>query len=440
MFLKRSSRITLAVFLAMACALPAMAIPSSPARSPLPVFPGAEGFGTATPAGRGGQVIKVTNLNDSGSGSLRAAIQARGPRIVVFEVSGYIKLAKDLKINHPFITIAGQTAPSPGISLRGAALRVRTHDVLVQHIRIRVGDDPRGPNPDNRDGFALDATGVYNVVLDHVSASWAIDENANTWYSQHDVTISNCIISEGLSNSLHPKGEHSKGMLIGDKATNVTFIDNLLAHNKERNPLLKGSSSAIVMNNVIYNGGMSYLMYLNDDYASGPILASAVGNVFIDGPNTPSGAKAIYVTNKCQSGTEVYAADNASTDNLFGYDTRFNPRVSSPPIWLSSLTVRLSSTVESWVEAHAGARPADRDAVDTRVVNEVKTRTGHIIDSQKEVGGWPSLATNHRTFNIPPHPNGDDDGDGYSNIEEVLQEMARGVEEANSPAVLPSDH
>ncbi len=428
MFLNRSSKINLAVFLAMACALLVMAIPFAPARSPLPVFPGAEGFGTATPAGRGGTIIKVTNLNDSGSGSLRAAIQASGPRIVVFEVSGYINLAKDLKINNPFITIAGQTAPSPGISLKGAALRVRTHDVLVQHIRIRVGDDPRGPDPSNRDGFALDAAGVYNVVLDHISSSWAIDENANTWYPQHDVTISNCIISEGLSNSLHPKGAHSKGMLIGDKAANVTFIDNLLAHNKERNPLIKGGASAIVLNNVMYNGGMSYLMYLNDDYGSGPSLVSAVGNVFIDGPNTPAGAMAIYVTNKCQSGTEVYAADNASTDILFGYGTRFNPRVSSPPIWLSSLTVRLSSTVESWVLDHAGARPADRDAVDSRVVNEVKARTGHLIDSQNEVGGWPNLAVNHRTFHIPTNPNGDDDGNGYTNIEEVLQKMAAQVE------------
>ena len=398
------------------------------ATGPLTVFPGAEGFGTTTPAGRGGTIIKVTNLNDSGSGSLRAAIDASGPRIVVFEVSGYIKLATDLKINNPFITIAGQTAPSPGISLRGAALRVRTHDVLVQHLRIRTGDDINGPDPSNRDGFALDAAGIYNVVLDHVSASWAIDENSNTWYAQHDVTVSNCIISEGLSNSLHPKGEHSKGMLIGDKATNVTFIDNLLAHNKERNPLLKGGSSAIIMNNVIYNGGMSYLMYLNDDYGSGPILTSAVGNVFINGPDTPSGAKTIYVTNKCQSGTKVYAADNITSDTLFAYGTSFNPRVTTPPIWLSSLTVRPSSTVESWVEANAGARPADRDAVDNRVVYEVQTRTGHIIDSENRVGGWPSLAQNHRTFNIPSNPNGDDNGDGYTNIEEVLQQMAAAVE------------
>ena len=438
MCLKFSSTIALAVFLALACSALAMDLRATPATSALPVFPGAEGFGTTTPAGRGGTIIKVTNLNNSGSGSLRAAIQASGPRIVVFEVSGYIKLAKDLKINNPFITIAGQTAPSPGISLRGAALRVRTHDVLVQHIRIRVGDDPRGPNPDNRDGFALDAAGVYNVVLDHVSASWAIDENANTWNPQHDVTISNCLIGEGLSHSLHPKGEHSKGMLIGDKATNVTFIDNLLAHNKERNPLIKGGASAIVLNNVIYNGGMSYLMYLNDDYGSGPILASAVGNVFLNGPNTPAGATAIYVTKKCPSGTEVYAADNITSDTLFGYGTRFNPRVSSPPLWLSSLTVRLSSTVESWVLTHAGARPADRDAVDSRLVSEVKTRTGHLIDSQNEVGGWPNLAMNHRTFHIPANPNGDDDGDGYTNIEEVLQQMAKRVEDRADSAGLPT--
>ena len=367
----------------------------------------------------------MTNLNDSGSGSLRAAIDASGPRIIVFEVSGTISLAADLKIYNPYITIAGQTAPSPGITLKGASLRLRTHDILVQHIRIRVGDDPNGPSPDNRDCFSIDQSGIYNIVFDHVSSSWAIDEVGSTWYPLHDVTISNSIIAEGLSNSLHPKGEHSKGLLIGNYSTNIAVIGNLLASNVERGPRIE-SGSSVVVNNVIYNIGSSVYMAIGTSAGSSSV--SAVGNAFIDGPNTPSGVMPIEVRSDASSGTKVYASDNIGSKTILTNHASFNPVVSTAPIWPSWLTVLPSSSVESSVLAHCGARPADRDAVDARITSEVKSRTGYIIDSQNDVGGWPKLAENHRTFNIPANPNGDDDGDGYTNIEEVLQQMAAAVE------------
>ena len=421
---KLTSKKMLIISLALACSLITIIISPSPASRLLSVFPGAQGYGTQTKAGRGGSILKVTNLNDSGSGSLRAAIDASGPRIIVFEVSGTISLAADLKIYNPYITIAGQTAPSPGITLKGASLRLRTHDILVQHIRIRVGDDPNGPSPDNRDCFSIDQSGIYNIVFDHVSSSWAIDEVGSTWYPLHDVTISNSIIAEGLSNSLHPKGEHSKGLLIGNYSTNIAVIGNLLASNVERGPRIE-SGSSVVVNNVIYNIGSSVYMAIGTSAGSSSV--SAVGNAFIDGPNTPSGVMPIEVRSDASSGTKVYASDNIGSKTILTNHASFNPVASSPPIWPSWLTVLPSSSVESSVLAHAGARPADRDAVDARIVNEVRTRTGHIIDSQKEVGGWPNLAVNHRTFNIPTNPNGDDDGDGYTNIEEVLQEMAGAV-------------
>src|SRR5690554_961641 len=165
----------------------------------VPVIPGAAGFGMSTPAGRGGEIYKVTNLNDSGSGSLRACVEASGPRVCVFEVSGAIQLQKDLRIQNPYITIAGQTAPSPGISLYGGTVRIYdTHDVLIQHIRIRVGDANGGSDPINRDALDLaGGSGVNNVVLDHVSASWALDEMVSVWKGRN-VTIRNSIISEAL--------------------------------------------------------------------------------------------------------------------------------------------------------------------------------------------------------------------------------------------------
>ena len=147
-----------------------IAVQAAPA---LPIIPGAVGFGITTPAGSGRHlstpqttVYKVTNLNSSGSGSLAACTGASGPRVCVFEVAGTINLTSELKVKNPYITIAGQTAPSPGITLRGAGLRITTHDVLVQHIRIRVGDNPNGPNPENRDGLGINGqSGVYNIVV-----------------------------------------------------------------------------------------------------------------------------------------------------------------------------------------------------------------------------------------------------------------------------------
>jgi hypothetical protein len=396
----------------------------------LPVFPGAQGFGTETKAGRSGKVIKVTNLNDSGSGSLRAAIEASGPRIIVFEVSGTIKLASDLKIKDPYVTIAGQTAPSPGITLRGAALAVHTHDVLAQHLRIRVGDDSSGPSPGSRDGIRITGSlgDVYRVVFDHLSVSWAIDETGSSPYEPHEVTISNSILGEALNNSIHPQGNHSKGFLVREGTQNISMVGNLIAHNHDRNPRVTGDTKMVALNNVFYNGGKPYWFDVELGRASGPHLLSVVGNAFIEGPDTPHYAWPILVDSNCKSGTKVYQSDNVAGGGILKSQTSFDPKASSPPVWHKSLAPRAGNTVENWVLANAGARPADRDSVDKRLANEVKSRSGAIIDSTSEVGGWPSLAKNTRTFNTPSNPNGDDDGDGYTNIEEILHQMAAQVE------------
>jgi len=393
--------------------------------APLKAFVGAEGFGTDTPAGRGGQVIKVTNLNDSGTGSLRAALDAVGPRTIVFDVGGTIRLSSDLSIRNPYVTIAGQSAPSPGITLRGAGIRVGTHDVLVRHLRIRVGDDPDGPSPINRDALQVSTPGVYNVVIDHISASWAIDEDMSTWYEVSDITFSNCIISEGLQDSLHPEGPHSKGLLIGTGAKNISVIGNLLAHNYERYPRINGNTSAVVFNNLMYDAGNGY-EYISIGSADGPSLASVVGNVFIDGPSSPAGMKAVKVQSVSPVGTRVYQADNRYSGTI--YSGTSSVTASSSPLDLSLFTIRPSNTVETNVLAGAGARPLDRDVVDERIIYEVQTRTGRIIDAVSDVGGWPSEPSSFREFVVPANPGGDDDGDGYTNLEEVLNQMAAALE------------
>ena len=180
--------------------------------SGLPAFPGAEGFGTDTPGGRGGQVFEVTNLQDSGAGSLRVCIEASGPRTCVFRAGGTITLSSPLTINNPYVTIAGQTAPGGGITIRGGGVFVQTHDVVIRYISVR-----RGPGGSNYAILISDnnADDVYNVVLDHCSTSWATDQTVTTWYAAHDVTISWTIISESLDCSTHPKGCHSKALHTG---------------------------------------------------------------------------------------------------------------------------------------------------------------------------------------------------------------------------------
>jgi hypothetical protein len=173
----------------------------------LPVIPGGYGYGMETAAGRGGTVYKVTNLNASGSGSLKACIDGTTARTCVFEVSGVIRLTSDLTIRNSRLTIAGQTAPSPGIMLRGAGIKIQASDILIQHIRVRTGDDPNGPDPDNRDSLKIEGSAakpVRNIVIDHCSFSWAIDEIASTWGPTDNITFTNNIFAEPLNESIHP--------------------------------------------------------------------------------------------------------------------------------------------------------------------------------------------------------------------------------------------
>jgi hypothetical protein len=401
------------------------------------VFPGAEGFGTDTVAGRGGQIIVVSTLAESGPGSLREALSASGPRVVLFEVGGVIALSSAVVISNPYVTVAGQSAPDPGITLTGAGLVVTTHDVLVQHIRSRPGDDPAGPDPEGRDGIGVvgrpDGSGeTFNVVIDHCSVSWAIDEGVSTWYAGvHDVTFSNNIIAENLAHSLHPKGEHSKGLLIGDHSRRISVIGNLFAHNTRRNPLLKGDTSTLVANNIIYNPGSQAIGFSDPEW-SGPSRASIIGNLVIPGASTTSSARAIWRGIETSGDIQVYADDTSirdSTTDPWVPDSRMSRvLVAEPPVSVAPLSLSAAADLEATLLTSAGARPAARDAVDIRIVASVENRSGRIIDSPAEVGGYPTPTPGSHTLAIPPDPHGDDDGDGYTNLEEWLHTLAAGVE------------
>jgi hypothetical protein len=432
----------------------------------LPVIPGGAGFGMDTPAGRGGTIYKVTNLNADGAGSLKACIDVNAPRICVFEVSGTIKLTSDLIVRNPYLTIAGQTAPSPGIMLRGAALKITGSHVLVQHLRIRVGDDPVGPAYENRDALKIEGIAtkpVTNVVIDHCSFSWSVDEILSAWGPHDNITLSNNIFAEPLHDSFHPSQTdpglvpHGYGVIFGTSPGNsITMTGNLLAHIQERNPLSR-AAELVFVNNVVYNRSHRDLDLQSD--GKSPTESIALRNVFIRGPSYLRDTSPIFVRTEgtlgLGQGSRVYQAGNTSVDYtrpimvLTGGDTIPGLlNMDSYPVWNGGIVVQTSSTtiVEN-VLNRAGARPADRDAVDRRVVTNVRNRTGQIINCvtanatarcAKNAGGWPTVAQNRRALTLPANPN-TVTASGYTNAELWLHSLdgaMSGVTQAKSPAAV----
>jgi hypothetical protein len=204
-----------------------------------PAFPDAQGWGKNAQGGRSTstKVLWVTSLADSGPGTLRAACEQNGPRIVLFKTGGIIELQSSISIRHDNITIAGQTAPGDGIILRNFPIRIRANNVIMRGLRIRNGDGP-GPKGDLRDSIQLggkDQEAVQNIIIDHCSFGWSVDETAEFWYSTRNVTLSNNIFSEALWNSIHEKGKHGYAMLFGNGSNQqITLLHNLFAHNEDK--------------------------------------------------------------------------------------------------------------------------------------------------------------------------------------------------------------
>lgn len=427
-----------------------------------PVIPGAAGYGVNTPAGRRGEIIRVTNLNDGGQGSLRACVEASGPRYCIFEVSGWIQLESDLTVKNPNLTIAGQTAPEPGITLRGHALKIIASDVLVQHLSSRTGPEPDGS--DSRLSEPLKINGpdpISNVVIDHCSLSWAIDENLSMYKHWDNVTISNTIMSEPLRESSPSHGGYGALVDTTNDSSKISFIGNLFAHGYSRNPR-SNAATFVFVNNVVYNPGVVGVMLYNDYGVKS--INSIVGNVFIEGPNT-SGSPIRLVGpmeaglggTEILAGTRLYLADNVAfvgTEDPWSIvDNQSSISLGklgllSVPSWPDGLEALPTGNdgVLNQVLQNAGSRPAQRNTVDARVIADVRNGTGQIINCiaddgttrcSKNVGGWPKLANNTRRLDVPENPNDDDDNDGYTNIEEWLHTMAAEVEGSEQPPLEP---
>ena len=419
----------------------------------LPVFEGAVGFGTSTTAGSGRHlstpstaIIKVTNLADSGVGSLRACVEISTPRVCIFEVGGRISLASELWVRDPYLTIAGQSAPTPGIMLTGSGLRIATHDVLVQHLQIRVGDSLQGQAPEQRDGLTVAgvaSNSARNIVLDHLSVSWAVDENFSVWYdSSSDVTLSNSIIAEALNDSIHPKGPHSMGVLIGDGVKRVSLHGNLLANNYDRNPRLKPGAQVEFINNVVYGwGGSSSWNQANlsdTEKTRTPALLAFMGNLYRPGSWSPKG-KSVYGMPPA-SNSRIYVDSNYGPSRSKATDdewkivglSKSKYRALVPPFPLSGILPQSPEDTFQSVTASAGSRPKEGNSVDLRIISEVTLKQGGLKDCvegcSRSAGGYPNLSATRRTLTVPLNPHRDSNGNGYTNLEDWLHTMAVNLE------------
>lgn len=384
--------------------IPWAAEPRHLPQAAIPAFPGAEGGGMYSFGGRGGRVYVVTNLNDSGPGSFREALEAGGPRIVVFNVAGIIKLKERIRVRAPYITIAGNTAPGDGVCIAGNTVELETHDVVIRHMRFRRGETWVGERNDS-----LGGNPVGNIMIDHVSASWGLDENMSMYRHMYqppdgskelklptvNITIQNSIFSESLN--LY---DHAFGSTIG--GVNCTFMRNLWACNTGRNPSMGMGGDFNYLNNVIFNwrhrttdGGdeTSRVNSINNYFKPGPATPTdaPIGYRIIKGENRQDREKKsrgygkFYVTGNIVEGNEQVTKDNWAGGVQFagindgGRDDRARLEAQIPlsranePFPMSPVTVVPAEQAYEWVLSNSGASLPRRDAADQRITQMVRS-------------------------------------------------------------------
>ena len=417
-----------------------------------PAFPSAEGFGKYTIGGRGGKVYIVSNLNDNGPGSLREALEAKGPRFVVFAVSGTIALEDELGIEDPYITVAGQTAPGGGICVKNYQVEVDADHVILRYLHFRPGDEA------GKEQDAFSAEGDH-IVVDHCSVSWGVDETLSI-NKGSNITVQWCMVTESLTDSIHKKGKHGYGGLWGGPGG--SFHHNILAHHTSRTPRASGNKESGLLdhrNNVIYNWGFNSAYggemwprnFVNNYYKSGPATRHDMKHrIFLQ--KDPRGK--MYAAGNYVSGFPEISKDNWNGGIDFAEDgeaTEATLRVDTEYV-VAPVTTQSAEEAYALVLEKAGASLV-RDTVDARIIEEIRNGTAQygetyagggkgIIDSQKAVGGWPEL----QSASAPPDgdldgmpdawetgkgldPAKDDsaadrDGDGYTNIEEYVNSIA----------------
>jgi hypothetical protein len=383
--------------------------PTDLPQADIPAFPGAEGGGMYTFGGRGGKVITVTSLEDSGPGTLREACEQGGARIIVFNVAGIIRLKTPLIIRAPYLTIAGQTAPGDGVCIAGETVWINTHDVIIRHMRFRRGETNVGRRDD-----ALGGNPVGNIILDHCSFSWGLDENVSLYRHMYqkdarahrqkmgtvNLTIQNCISSEALDTY-----NHAFGSTLGGE--NASFMRNLWACNVGRNPSIGWNGIFNFVNNVIFNWWNRTVD--GADYSG---LFNIINNYYKPGPITPTNRPVGHRILKPESGHSIMGRDlygrayvngnivegneRVTKDNWDGgvqiedmpdagkYETRLRVDKPFPMPWMNIMT---AGDAYEFVLDNAGATFPVRDAVDERIIRQVKTgKIEYVEDSDASTG------------------------------------------------------
>lgn len=460
--------------------------PSHLMKANIPAFPGAEGGGAFTPGGRGGKVYVVTSLEDSGLGTLREACEAGGARIIVFNVAGIIQLKSPIIVRAPYLTIAGQTAPGDGVCVAGETLSIDTHDVIIRHMRFR-----RGATDVNHRDDALGGDAMGNIIIDHCSMSWGLDENLSIYRNMYDagdgagrhklpssnITIQNSISSECLDTYNHAFGSTVGGM-------NSSFIRNLWAHNVARNPSVGMYGDFTFVNNVLFNWWNRTVD--GGDHRS---LFNIINNYYKPGPMTPKDDPVAYRILKPEANRDYRTVDVFGRAYVNGNITEANPEVTkdnwaggvqinnradtgeylpqirfNQPFPMAHLTIMPAQEAYEFVLANAGATLPKRDAVDERIIEEVRTgvlkrkdglemtigsefvkrrlpadsyKKGIIVHPD-QVGGYPKYKGKpykdsdgdgmpdewEKRYGLNPNDpsdaNGDINGDGYTNIEKYI--------------------
>ncbi|WP_217353810.1 hypothetical protein [Ruegeria arenilitoris] len=418
-------------------------------------FPTAEGHGAAAKGGRGGRAIYVTNTDEFGPGSLRDCIQDRGPRTCIFRVSGTIVLERQsLVAVNPYLTIAGETAPGGGIVIRNGPLQLRpsleihTHDVIVRHVRIR-------PGPHEVKSCCSGAIGVYtrasrDIIFDHISASWGSDETMDSEFAER-LTVQWSIFSEPLLSGGPGKSNRARNMLL-TKGGNFSVHHNLFSHSIFRNPQIspqEPGTTIEIVNNLMYSPRWQYVVALDNHWVE--VAANIIGNLKLTGKNIASD-QLVHLFDGGEHGYRLFLKDNIDEDNRADSSLpeelvlapEHREYVVDTPVVTPLVEADPASSVYETVLQNAGATRPERDSVDERVLDEVRARSGRILKRNPEkVGGWPELISTvpyddldqdgvaddwERDKGLNPEDQSDGaldrDGDGWTNLEEFLHELA----------------
>lgn len=396
-------------------------------------FPGAEGYGRFARGGRGGKVVVVTNLNDNGPGSLREAVTNNiGPRTIVFNVSGIIQLGSRLVSSQPYVTIAGQTAPGKGITIRSAPLGITGNDNVVQNLRVRLGAGP------TYDGMGL--TGANHSIVDHCSISWTIDESFSS-RGAHNITLQRTLISEALNAAGHqnyPAGtEHGYAATIGGDIG--SFHHNLLAHNYGRNWSLGGgldgggfySGLMDITNNVVYNwggrttdGGTKELNFVNNYYKPGPGMQLSRYALTVDHENVGMGMQRAYFAGNVmpgyfnESNQDYGRRSRDSNGAVTDYETFVNS-----PFFPSHVTTQSATHAYKIVLSDVGCTQPVFDDHDQRMITETLAGTYSVTGSVTGKKGFPDTTADYayEDYPIVTRPaNWDSDNDGLPNWYETI--------------------